>query len=102
MPKRKVHERENVWLIVRQLSKKGGWWDVSFVLQDLAKAIPIIRDNGLPILTENNFQTPLPFYLDPLVYWYLDYLLDPTPCIKITPTQPIPPHPPFYLELESK
>ena len=27
-------------------------------LQDLVEAIPIISDNGLPILTENNFHSP--------------------------------------------
>ena len=27
-------------------------------LQDLVEAIPIVSDNGLPILTENNFHSP--------------------------------------------
>ena len=63
---------------------KAGWWDGPLALRDLAKAIPIISGNGLPLLTENNFQTL------PLVYWYLGYLLDP-PFIKT----------PHYLELES-
>ena len=41
---------------------KAGWWDAPLVLLDLAKAIPIISGNGLPLLTENNFQTsPLLF-----------------------------------------
>ena len=49
-------------------------------LQDLAEAIPIISQNGLPLLTKNNLHTlpskPL-FYLDPPVYWYLGYLSNP-------------------------
>ena len=53
---------------------------------------PIISDNGLPLLTENIFQTsPHPLF-GPPVYWYLGYLSDPPPFIK-TPT--------YYLELES-
>ena len=41
-----------------------GWCDAPVALWDLAKAIPMISGNGLPLLIENNFQTPL-FYLDP-------------------------------------
>ena len=71
---------------------KAGCWDTPLALWDLAEAIPVISDNGLPLLTENNFQTPSPhphsFYLDPL-YWYLRYLSDPPPL-------------PYYLELENK
>ena len=41
---------------------------------------PIISDNGLlPLLAKNIFQTPPPFYLDPLIYWYLGCLSDPPP-----------------------
>ena len=43
---------------------KAGWWHALFALQDLAEAIPIISDNALPLLAENNFQTP-PLDLDP-------------------------------------
>ena len=71
-------DEKHVWL-----SQAVGWWDVPLALKDLAKAIPIISGNGLPLLTESNFQTPLPchFYLDPHppIYWYLHYLLDSTP-----------------------
>ena len=68
---------------------KAGWWDSVLALRDLTEATPIISDNGLPLLTENNFQTlppspllfepsTLPFILTPpLVYWYLGYLSDP-------------------------
>ena len=37
---------------------KAGWWHALFALRDLAEAITIISDNALPLLTENNFQTP--------------------------------------------
>ena len=46
-----------MWLIVRHSPIKAGWWDASLLLWDLAKAIPIISGNRLPLLTENNFQT---------------------------------------------
>ena len=54
-------------------------WKVILVLLYYKQlfATPIISDNALPILTENNFQTcpppSLPLFLDP-VYWYLGYL----------------------------
>ena len=59
---------------------KAGWWDSPLPLRDLAKAIPIISGNGLPLLTENNFQTrpSPPFIWTPPIYWYLAYLLDPS------------------------
>ena len=44
---------------------EAGWWDAPLALRDSAKDIPTIGDNGLPLLTENNFQTLL-FYLKPL------------------------------------
>ena len=44
---------------------KAGWSDAPLVLQDLAKAIPVISDNELPLLTRNNFQTPSP----PFIFW---------------------------------
>ena len=69
---------------------KAHWWDIPYVLRDLAEAIPIISDNGLQRLTESIFQKPLP---PPPVYWYLGYLLNPF----ITPPLP-PPSPPYYLE----
>ena len=52
---------------------KAGWSDAPLVLQDLAKAIPVISDNELPLLTRNNFQTPSPpsyfgYLSDPLLY----------------------------------
>ena len=53
---------------------------------------PIISGNGLPLLTENNFQTP-PFYFYPPVYWYSGYLLHPPLFIKTLPLH--------YFELES-
>ena len=43
---------------------------------------PIISDNGLPLLTENIFQTSPIFYLEtpfPSVYWNLGYLSKPPP-----------------------
>ena len=44
------------------VTHEAGWWDAPLVLLDLAKAIPIVSGNGLPLLTENNFQTsPLLF-----------------------------------------
>ena len=68
MQKRQTHERANT--CVRQSPMKAGWWDAPLALpfRDLAKAIPIISANELPLLTENNFQSPpLPssLYLDP-------------------------------------
>ena len=54
-------ERKYLWLIVRQSLMKAGWRDDPLVLQDLAKAIPIISGDGLPLLTENIFKTPHPF-----------------------------------------
>ena len=33
---------------------KAGWWDAALALRDLAKAIPIIIGNGLPLLTEKD------------------------------------------------
>ena len=73
---------------------------------DLSEAVRIISDNGLPLLTKKNFQTPpFPFYLDPPplaprppVYWCLDYLLDPSPCISRFIRTPLP----YYLKLESR
>ena len=44
---------KHVWLIVRHSPMKAGWWDAPPALRDLAKAIPIFSDNGLPLLTEN-------------------------------------------------
>ena len=47
---------------------KAGWWDTRIALWGLAEAIPITSDNGLPLLSENNFQPPpfpFPFHLDP-------------------------------------
>ena len=71
---------------------KPGRWDASLALRDVAIAVPIISGNELPLLTENSFQTtPLPFYLDLSVYWYLGYLSDP----------PLSLSPSYYLELES-
>ena len=59
---------------------KAGWWDTPIALWELAEAIPITSDNGLPLLSENNFQPPpfpFPFHLDPpSFYWYLGYLSD--------------------------
>ena len=54
-------------------------WKVILVLLYYKQlfATPIISDNALPILTENNFQTrplpPTPFIWTP-IYWYLGYL----------------------------
>ena len=79
-----------MWLIVRQLPMKTGWWNTPLALRDLAEAIPIISDNGLPLLTENNFQTP--FFI-----W--------TPCLlifRLFVGTPFLLKPPYYLELESK
>ena len=42
----------------------AGCWDSLLSLWDLAEAIPVISENRLPLLTENNLQTFL-FYLDP-------------------------------------
>ena len=42
---------------------EAGLRDAPLALRDSAKAIPIISDNGLPLLTENSFQI-LPFYLN--------------------------------------
>ena len=58
---------------------KAGWWDSVLALRDLAEATPIISDNGLPLLTENNFQTlnPSLFYLGPLPF--LLFWLPPPP-----------------------
>ena len=44
---------------------KEDCWDTPLALQNLAKAIPIISENRLPLLTGNNFQTPPP----PLLFW---------------------------------
>ena len=44
---------------------KADWWDAPLAFRDLAKAIPIISGNGLPLLTKNNFQIfPSLFYLN--------------------------------------
>ena len=43
---------------------KAGCWDTPLALRDLAEATPIISENQLPILTENNFQTT-PFLSGP-------------------------------------
>ena len=44
---------------------KADWWDAPLAFRDLAKAIPIISGNGLPLLTKNNFQIfPFLFYLN--------------------------------------
>ena len=98
----KYKRSKHVWLIVRQLPMKADWWDNPLALRDLVEAIPRISDNGLPLLIENNFQTPpTPFNWTPSptlllfgspVYWYLVYLSDP-PFIKTSP--------PYLLELES-
>ena len=40
---------------------KAGCWDTLLALRDLAEAIPIISENQLPFLTENNFQPPFLF-----------------------------------------
>ena len=40
----------------------------SLALRDLTEAIPIISDNGLLLLTENNFLTPTPFLFGPPAY----------------------------------
>ena len=64
----KFKRGKHVWLIVRQLPMKAG---------NLAVAIPINNHKRLPLLTENNFQTPLPSFIWPPVYWYLGYLSDP-------------------------
>ena len=77
---------------------KAGCWDTPLTLRDLAEAIPIISDNRLPLLTENNFQTrSLLFGPSPLAYWYLGYLSDPP-----APRPSLGSSPPYYLELESK
>ena len=72
-----------------QLPVKAGRWGNPLTLRDLAKANPIIIDNALPFLTENNFQTPPPSLLSPPspVYWYLGYLLPP-PFIKTPYLEP--------------
>ena len=85
MQKWQTRESKHVWLIVKQPPMKADWWDAPLALWDLAKAISIISGNGLPLLTENNFQTPPTFYLDPPVYWYLGYLSDPPPPFIKTP-----------------
>ena len=73
---------------------KAGWWDASLALQDLAKAIPIISGNGLPLLTEINFQTPPPL---PFI-WTAPRLL----IFRLSFGPPSPPLPtPLYFELES-
>ena len=83
---------------------KAGWWDTPLALGDLAEVIPIISDNGLPLLTEDGVRggggggatfdreqfsdpPPPPFFF----FWYLGYLSE-SPFIK-TPL--------YYLELES-
>ena len=68
---------------------EAGWWDAPLALRDSAKEIPIIGDNGLPLLTENNFQT-LPFYLNTPSpgFWYLGYLSDLRPLL-LRPHSPI-------------
>ena len=71
---------------------KAGYLDTPLPFRDLAKVFPIISENRLPLLTENNFQIH-PFYLDPLAYWYWGYQSDPPPFF---------PHHPYYLELESR
>ena len=73
-----------MWLIVRHSPMKAGWWDSPLLLRDLAKAIPIISGNGLPLLTENNFQPSPTFYLDPshlLIFRLSVGPLPPTPPI---------------------
>ena len=68
-------EGKHVWLIVRQLPMKAGLWDTPFAFRNFTEAISIITDNGLPLLTENNFQTPPPpppLLFGPSVYWYLE------------------------------
>ena len=52
-----------------QSPMKAGWWDASLALWDLAKAFPISSGNGLPLLTENNIQTPSPLLLRPTPYY---------------------------------
>ena len=46
---------------------KAGWWDTPLALRESNQSNPIISGNGLPLLTENNFQTPLlfvPLFID--------------------------------------
>ena len=74
----KCNRGKHVWLIVRQLPMKAGWWDTPLALWDLAKTSPTISDNRLPLLTENNFHTPF-YFNPPPVHWYLGYLTDPAP-----------------------
>ena len=85
MQEANTREGKHVGLIVRHSPMKVGWWDTPLPLRDLAKAIPIISGNGLPLLTKNNFQTP-----PPPVYWYLGYL-----------SHTASPHYRYYLELQS-
>ena len=49
-------------LIVRQLPMKADWRDNLLPLRDLAEETPLINNNWLPLLTENNFQTS-PFFI---------------------------------------
>ena len=63
---------------------KAGYLDTPLPFRDLAKVFPIISENRLPLLTENNFQIH-PFYLDPLAYWYGGYPSDPPPSSPTTP-----------------
>ena len=53
------------------LPMKASWWDTLLALRGLAKTITIISDTGLPLLTENNFQTPLP---QPPFIWILPFI----------------------------
>ena len=71
---------------------KAGYLDTPLLFRDLPEVIPIISENRLPLLTENNFQIH-PLYLDPLAYWYLGYQSDSSPFL---------PRHPYYLELESR
>ena len=57
---------------------------------------PTISDNGLPLLTENIFQTPPILFGPPLVYWYLGYLSDPL-LLRTPPPHPPTPTPPTLL-----
>ena len=60
-----------MWLIVRQLPMKLGCWDTPLAIRDLAEAIPIISENRLPLLTENNLQIPSSLFVSIICNWGL-------------------------------
>ena len=64
MQEENTWQSKHVWLIVIRQAAAHERWHALFALRDLAEAIPIISDNALPLLAENNFQTP-PLDLDP-------------------------------------